>query len=299
MQDIRTTVAQMELSGGMSYVVQLENGKFILIDGGEHFEVDGERLYRYLCEKSQGEKPVIACWFFTHGHKDHLKLAAEFMYAYKNDVVIENIAYNVPRDIVFNGYDKDKGEEVNEVAWYEAIENFPSAKRCVLKTGETFTFANARVDILATAFDPYPSQPTNRNQVSAVIKITFENGKSFMLLGDAMDERLVALVDPSSSIYCTDDVLKSDIMQTAHHGLKVCSEKDYASVAELYRKIAPSICIWPQKASRFYNDSWCQSEKYPYHRFLWDTVKERNFHQSQTIVVYIDDLSVELWKDNK
>ena len=59
MQDIRTTVAQMELKQGMSYAIQLSDGRFIMIDGGEHFEVDGERLYRYLCEKSQDEKPVI------------------------------------------------------------------------------------------------------------------------------------------------------------------------------------------------------------------------------------------------
>ena len=267
-----------------------------MIDGGKGFEADGRRLYRYLCEKTTHEKPVIACWFFTHGHGDHIKLAAEFMCAYKDDVVIENIAYNIPTDVDFCGYDKGHGEEIIEAEWFKAIENFPKANRYVLKTGQIFKFSNARVDVLTTAFDPYPEQPTNRNQVSAILKTTFDNGKSFMMLGDAMGERLVALVDPNSSIYCTDEILKSDILQTAHHGLAVCSEKDYQTVAQLYRKIAPSVCFWSQKAARFYNDPWCQSTKYPYHRFLLDSVKERNFHQSQTVIVYIEDLSIELWK---
>ena len=81
-----SSIAQMQLSSGMSYVVQLNDGRFILIDGGENFDVDGERLYRYLVDKSQDENPVIACWLFTHGHKDHIFLAAEFMEVYKEKI---------------------------------------------------------------------------------------------------------------------------------------------------------------------------------------------------------------------
>lgn len=298
MENVKTTVAQMEMKAGMSYVIQLDDGRFILIDGGEHFDVDGARVYRYLCEKAQGEKPVIAAWFFTHGHRDHVKLAARFMEEYKNDVEIETINYNIPTDVDYTGFDKTsgRGDAEAEEMWFKAIENFPNAERHILKTGDTFTFANARVDILTTAFEKYPDPPTSRNHTSAAFKITFANGKSFIVFGDSEGDRLVKLLDPTSPIYCTDETLKSDILQVPHHGLHVARATDYDTIVRLYHKIAPKICFWPQKADRFYNDPWCQSEQYPYNRFLLDSVKDKNFHETQTVVVDMDDLRISIWK---
>ena len=41
-----TTLAQLKLqSGGMSYVIHLPEGKFVLIDGGTDFERDGATLH--------------------------------------------------------------------------------------------------------------------------------------------------------------------------------------------------------------------------------------------------------------
>ena len=298
MENVKTTLAQIELKAGMAYVIQLDDGRFILIDGGEHFDADGARLYRYLCEKAQGEKPVIAAWFFTHGHRDHVKLAAYFMEEYKASVEIQTIAYNIPLDVNYTGFDSTsgRGDAAAEELWYKSIENFPSAKRHVLKRGDVFTFANAKVEIFTTAFEKYPDPPTSRNHTSAALKITFENGKSFLVLGDCEGDRLVKLLDPTMPIYRTDEELKSDILQVPHHGLHVARADDYEIIVQLYRKISPKICLWPQKAERFYNDPWCQSEQYPYNRFLLDSVKDKNFHNTQTVVIDMDDLHVSLWK---
>ncbi len=298
MENVKTSVAQIELKAGMAYVIQLDDGRFIMVDGGEHFDVDGERVFRYLCEKAQGKKPVIAAWFFTHGHRDHIKLAARFMEEYKNDVEIQTIAYNIPQDVDYTGFDKTsgRGDEAAEEMWFNAVKNLPNTEVRVLKTGGEFIFSNVRANILTTAFEKYPDPPTSRNHTSAAIKFSFACGTSFLVLGDSQGDRLVKMIEEDSPIYCSDEILKSDILQVPHHGLAVARASDYDSIVTLYRKIAPKICFWPQKAERFYNDPWCQSEQYPYNRFLFDTVKDKNFHDSQTIVVDMEDLRITLWK---
>lgn len=290
------TVAQIKLmSGGMSYAIQLSDGKFILVDGGTSFDMDGARLYKYLFDRSGGEKPIIAAWLFTHGHIDHIALASKFMTEYKDCIRIERILYNIPTGEDFNGYDAGSDDGIYENEWFEAVKLYPDAFVHEVHTGEVYNISGATVDVVTSAFDRYPDPPTNRNDTSAVYKITFENGVSFMLLGDAFGDRLSRLIDESSPIYRTEEQLKSDIMQVAHHGLAVVSsESQYEAVYELYRRIAPSVCFWPTFATRFYNDTWCQSEKYIYNRFLLDSVKERNFHSSQTVEINTDDMTVSL-----
>lgn len=298
MENVKTSVAQLEVSAGMAYAIQLSDGRFIMIDGGEHFDVDGERILRYLREKAQGEKPVIAAWFFTHGHSDHIQLAARFMVEYKNEVEIEKIAYNIPTNIEYNGYDKTskRNNDESEAMWFQAVEAYPNENLHILRTGDEFTIDNVKVNVLTTAFDKYPDPPTNRNHTSAVMKFTFSCGTSFLAFGDAGGERLFNLIEQGSPIYCSDEMLKSDIMQVPHHGLKVVHADGYDKVLALYRKVAPKICFWPQKATRFYNDKLCQDEQYSYNRFLLDSVKDKNFHQTQTVVVEMEDLHITLWK---
>ena len=45
---------------GMSYVIRLSDGRFIVIDGGNNFEPDIDRLMNCLKAGSNSEKPVIA-----------------------------------------------------------------------------------------------------------------------------------------------------------------------------------------------------------------------------------------------
>ena len=122
--DHRTSILQYARNGvynsqpatgapGMSYIITLADGSFILIDGGprqrdQHFTkalVDGEwvdaprdeehdcdKLYRLLCERTPaGQKPVVAAWFITHGHSDHTDLAGDFLRKYKDKGVVYGI----------------------------------------------------------------------------------------------------------------------------------------------------------------------------------------------------------------
>lgn len=119
------------------------------------------------------------------------------------------------------------------------------------------------------------------------------SGTSFMVLADAMGERLTVLVDPTTSIYCDEQTLKSDILQPAHHGLCLnVEEEKYPMVLKLYQTIAPSIVLWPQAEHRFWMDKWCRDEKYTYHQFLLKSVGKKVFPLSYTTIVDMADLSI-------
>ncbi|MBO7762257.1 MAG: MBL fold metallo-hydrolase [Clostridia bacterium] len=293
-----STVAQIKLkSGGMSYAIRLSDGRFILIDGGTSFEADGAYLYEYLCSRTEGEKVVIAAWLFTHGHLDHVALAARFMTVYRESIRIERILYNIPVGIDFCGYDAKVGNDrdaIFEREWFEAVRLYPEADLHEVRTGEVFRIGDIVIEVLLSAEDRYPDPPTNRNETSAVFKLTFENGVRFMVLGDAMGARLAKLVDPASSLFCHEGRLQCEILQVAHHGLAVASYEYFGAIETLYRRISPRICFWPTYAHRFYNDPWCQDEKYIYNRFLLCSVRERNFHSSQTVEINTEDLTVTL-----
>ena len=44
------------------------------------------------------EKPVIAAWIFTHLHGDHIGVFNCFSLAHHDDVVLERLYYNFPKD---------------------------------------------------------------------------------------------------------------------------------------------------------------------------------------------------------
>lgn len=294
---MKETAAQLELSiGGMLYAITTADGKFVLIDSGVFCEEDLTRLYRYLKGRAEG-KIVIAAWLFTHGHYDHIDLATQFMNRYREEIKIEKILYNIPTEgFDFNGYDAAGKDAAYEEAWFSAVKNYPEAYLHEVRTGEEFSFSGLTVKVLTCAHDRYPDPPTNRNETSAIFRLTFECGRRFIVLGDAMGQRIPKLIDPTSPIYCPPEELKADILQVAHHGLAVAHQEHFEAIKETYRRIAPSVCFWPVPAHRFYNDTWCQKPVYTYNRFLLDTVGERNLHHTQTAEVALDDLTISILK---
>ena len=64
----KTTLFQLELdyrniNCGMSYVIQMRNGEFFLIDGGYFTDGEEERLYRFLSARAPDGDIRIAGWF--------------------------------------------------------------------------------------------------------------------------------------------------------------------------------------------------------------------------------------------
>ena len=66
------TLSEMTLSGATedTYIIQLENGHYIVHDGGQTAN-DYEKFVTYLKSLEGDGKPVIDAWIISHGHVDH------------------------------------------------------------------------------------------------------------------------------------------------------------------------------------------------------------------------------------
>ena len=81
---------------GMSYIITLEDGRFIIIDGGYDDYVkdgikkeprDAEIIYEYLQKNNKRkDKITVAAWIFTHSHEDHYGAFLKFNRLYKDNV---------------------------------------------------------------------------------------------------------------------------------------------------------------------------------------------------------------------
>lgn len=252
---VTPTVAQMHLwnggsdqgGGGMSYVIQMADGKFVIIDGGTANAFSKRVLLEYLEEKAAEagmEKPVIAMWLFTHVHLDHIGVAngssgvdGAFKDAKTRGYTIESIAYNFPDDANVPG----ENAAVRITAFETQIKKYvPNATIYTPRAGQVYYFTGMQMEILSTEEDVYPFLPAGEthNSYSVNCRLNFDGGKKFVFLADSTPVVNKQLADMYG------DYLKSDVLQVAHHGL-------VGAEITCYQKIDPDICLWPTTELRF------------------------------------------------
>lgn len=134
---------------------------------------------------------------------------------------------------------------------------------------------------MCTGDDIYPAVPISYNDVSAAWRMTFDQGKTVMMLGDCMQQECRQL----SHTY--GDYLKSDMLQLTHHGLIGGDKK-------LYQWIDPEICFWATNESRFAGTlagqkyQWCLGEGgCDYNAWIRDPEirVRRHYHNSVTTTI--------------
>lgn len=215
-------------NGGMSYVIQLSDGTFIVIDGGYKTEKEADDLYELLKANTVGGgKPVISAWFITHLHVDHWGCLGSFSQKYNNKVDVKAFYYNFP------------GVELGDVgpSGKNSVEGYMSKWKTATKYGKlhsgmNFSVVDAKITVICTFEDVYPQKISDGNDTSTVFKVEI-NGQSIMFLGDAYYSESATM---TSQIDAT--VLKSDIVQFSHHGYEGCTEA-------LYRAVGASVVLWP------------------------------------------------------
>ena len=106
--------------------------------------------------------------------------------------------------------------------------------------GQVFYFADLQIEVLFT-MESYGPTPCNAlNTTSLVMKMTFTNGGKetvYMSLADATGNSL----ELCTKMY--GDYLKSDIVQTAHHGYSTWGND--AGVMMAYEQINATLVLWP------------------------------------------------------
>ena len=216
-------------NGGMSYVIQLSDGKFIVVDGGYDTKEDANSIYKILMQNKPAdhEKPIIAGWFITHLHIDHIGALRNFTNLYKNKVTVEGFYYNFPYVQISDIYPSNNQNWETIMASWEGATLYRK-----LHSGMQFAFAGAKVTVLCTFEDVYPLEFNSGNDTSTTFKVEIA-GQKIMFLGDAEYGESDRMLNLSS------DVLKADVMQYAHHGY------DKQARSNLYQKIDPSVILWP------------------------------------------------------
>lgn len=229
-------------SWGMGYLLQLEDGRFIVIDGGEKGNgTNADRILSLMKSMNRREdgKIVIASWILTHDHPDHFQVFSDFASRLADQVVLEQVMVNthplrtVEADYYLAG-DKflaDVKKFGDDVPLY------------IPQEGQVFYLANARFEILNTAFSA-ASYSSNINNTSLVFRMTIDDC-SFLWTADIEKETSESMLRRFGSY------LKSDILQMPHHGYNI-----NPVVKEFYATVDATVLF--QDTIKPNADAWCQ-----------------------------------------
>lgn len=225
---------------GMCYIVTLEDGSFIVFDGGGHTEgttTDYVRLFNLLDklnERPDG-KIVIAAWIITHVHWDHHESFFKMCKTYGDRLTIEQCIVNAPDSTVaYNSYNPDTFMSKDFPTASDAVGGMVWAKP---HTGMKFWVRNAEIEVLYTQEDLYPEPLHTFNNSSMVMRMTV-GGQVITWLGDIQTEGSNII----TSMY--GGYLKTDIAQVSHHGYN-------GATVKLYKLLHPSTLLWPTSQSNY------------------------------------------------
>ena len=215
--------------GGMSYVIQLSDGKYLVFDGG--YWADADNLYNLLVKYKPAShtKPIIAGWFISHLHGDHYGCLNSFSGKYSELVEVEGFYHNFP--YVPMGEDQTTSPST-ATSVEAAMRKWTNAKLYrKLHSGEYFNFSGATVTVLCTLEDVYPNIYGDGNDTSTVVRVDIA-GQRIIFTGDANPSESAAMCKLGT------EVLKADIVQFAHHGYPGCS-------TTFYQMVDPETVLWP------------------------------------------------------
>lgn len=239
------TTEQLTLVGTQhGHILRLADGRFVIFDGG--MPEQAEKIYKELCEQNELEgKPVVAAWFLTHGHIDHIGAINTFVQMYAKEVEVQAFVHNLPAYELYyekntweaSSSDPDKhyveaeGLLERSNTYYEVIEKcYPNAKIIVAHAGQRFEYGDIDIDVLFTSENIYRKQVFDTNMTSVSYSVTGKTGR-MIVLGDSVDITCPMI----NAIYGS--TLKCNLVQVAHHGYN-------GGNAEMYANMAADFAVW-------------------------------------------------------
>ncbi len=229
---------------GMCYIVTLEDGSFIVFDGGGSTGgVDHIRLYNLLNklnERPDG-KIVIAAWILTHSHWDHFMGFYNLCTTYGSQIKVERYIANVPDSTVYHN-SGNPNLYMENGSFDRAAQAVGGIKLIKPYTGMKFWIRNAEIEVLYSHEALYPTLLHTFNDSTMVTKMKLA-GQTIAWLGDVQAEGSRVMCDMYDA-----SVFKSDIVQVAHHG-------HTGATKEVYKRIDAAIALWPTDAKTYANQT--------------------------------------------
>ncbi len=266
---------------GMSYVIQLSDGTFFVIDGGwcDTNEKEADKLYDTLAALAGERDIVIAGWIFTHCHGDHIGTFNLFVEKYHDSVTIKQLLYNFPLDEDISNsassYMLDSSKQRYGNFKYVISTYLGDTEYVKLHSGYKFYYADAEVEILQTLEDLYPQTVANYdfNSSSTIFTVKIA-GQKMLFTGDVSDVGASRL----NRVY--GESLKSDFLQVAHHGLN-----NGGTMKTLYLNVDPKYVLYPAPLSWFESNSGASANFFL--QTESKTVKQILVSGAQTVELYL------------
>lgn len=236
---------------GQCFIWQLSDGSYIVLDGGFNRQRDAKAIYDYMYKHAPDKKNItVAAWIITHAHNDHYAAFCEFSTVFARAIQLERVIANFPnREVCAEGGISDGGGYVYVLDY---VKDYPGCELISAHVGQKFHIRDAVIEILYTHESYSPRKLTDYNTCSLVLTVDV-GGQQFFVTGDATND--VALI--LDSMY--GDYLKSDFVQTAHHGSSTGSS-DASGIMAIYSHAAAPVVLWPigectyaEKSARNYN----------------------------------------------
>ncbi len=222
-------------AAGMGYVIKTDNGKTIVVDGGDR--LDADPFYNLLLNNSENGKVNVDYWIITHPHGDHYYCLLE-MSKRKNvfdNVTVKNIVYMFPEDFC----DKNGNTCKADIENMELVKKLMGADEVTPNTEEPILIDGVRVDFLFVPKDC--TDIDNANGLSLIF--TVEADKRIMFTGDAFVPSLKNVSERYRKL------LKSDILQMPHHALCDTGYLDFFKYVDAHTVMLPT-CIAGYRAMR-------------------------------------------------
>lgn len=233
-------------TNGMSYILQLTDGSYVIWDGG--WAGDAVELYQHLKRNApEGSVPHIRMWIFTHLHGDHSNCFLEFAKEYGGAVTLDYVGINIP-----NIYSDNEGSSIYTNGKLMKAANQLQTQVIKLHTGMVLHLPGADIEVLLTHEDLGVNNivSTYRNDQSLVTRIVAKSDK-VLLPGDAQTiagDYIVARYG---------NFLASNYVQVAHHG-----SINHPTCLDFYKVCAPTYVFFPGAQSRFNENKTTEQNKY-------------------------------------
>ena len=226
---------------GMCYIVRCCDGSFFVVDSAHMYSVNDDiRIIEFLKKINGGKKPVVAGWYLSHAHEDHIAKFLDVIEFHKNEIDIETVYYNFPdayhRDYLYWG-------EVNlnmTLRFERIMKENSDIKKVILHTGQRFFVRNLEFVTLCTHEDVYPTVFSDFNNTSTALMM-FAEGSKVLIPGDCSAESDKVLVGRYG------DYLKCDVVQMSHHG--------HSGTSPAFYRLADAECVlFPITEIKFYEE---------------------------------------------
>ena len=243
-------------SVGLSLLIRLEDGSFIVIDGGFNDNSSADNLLLQLREQSKDyaksmQDIRIAAWIITHVHGDHMGMIGSKYEKFKSvqiDYFLINFMSDSERErssSLFVGKENSKWTSSGVGSLYTNVLTAAESLDVEVRTahvGQDYCFANTKFEILYTIECFGPRAYSSLNTTSMIIKATIGD-TVIMITGDATGDAM----EIAAKMY--GDYLKSDIVQVSHHGCNT-SYND-AGTKSAYAYMKPTTLLWPHGGHDF------------------------------------------------